>query len=323
MKKSFPKGQSAAEIRDTITDRIIAKLQAGVCPWRAQYSQTNGRPRNAATARPYSGTNWLLLGMSSLLEDVPPLFLTFNQARTLKGHVKSGERGQKVFFWDFSRVKKDMAGEVVLDRRGDPVIQPWVKVSTVFNISQTEGVVLPRRTREMLESKSTDLPESERVSAFEEFVRKCGVPVQERLNLQTPPCYSPSEDVVRMPSFRLWDSSTAYCSTVAHELVHSTGHKSRLDRNLFLQSHKDSAYEELIAELGSAMIAQHFGLDNTENNASYIGSWLQALNNDKSFIFKAAKDSGKAVEWLFKAAGIDQKNEEEDHEEDQVIAQAA
>ena len=113
-------------------------------------------------------------------------------------------------------------------------------------------------------------------------------------------CYSPTFDKISMPLPADFHTKEGFAATLLHELAHWTGHPSRLNRDMKGQfGTSDYAYEELVAELASAQLCGRLGIDpQIENHASYIGSWLTKLKNDKTFFLKAAKDSQKVVDFL-------------------------
>ena len=106
----------------------------------------------------------------------------------------------------------------------------------------------------------------------------------------------PAHDYINMPEFKEFRSALDYYSTIFHELVHWTGHKTRMDRK-FSRNKTDYAIEELVAEMGSAFLMAHLGLEATvrEDHASYLSHWLKALDNDSKFIFSAASAASQAV----------------------------
>ena len=121
--------------------------------------------------------------------------------------------------------------------------------------------------------------------------------------------YSPSGDYIQMPPKTDFRTAEGYYSTFLHELVHFTGHPSRLDRAQRCgRFSKDYAFEELIAEMGSLFIASTAGIPQSEtefqNHASYIDSWLSNLRNDNMYIFKAATEASKAAGYLLSRANI-------------------
>jgi antirestriction protein ArdC len=124
--------------------------------------------------------------------------------------------------------------------------------------------------------------------------------------------YQPPEDRVNMPKSNLFQSNEEYYSTLFHELAHSTGHKSRLDRdeiskvNLF-GSH-DYSKEELVAEMGSAFLCGHCSIEPSviENQAAYIQNWLRKLHSNKKWLVYAAAKAQKAADFIL---GVDHEKE--------------
>ena len=123
-------------------------------------------------------------------------------------------------------------------------------------------------------------------------------------------CYQPSNDEVHMPDRERFDSSEEYYSTLFHELVHSTGHASRLGRTGITETivfgSRTYSKEELIAEMGATFLCGHTGIENAviDNSASYLASWLGRLRNDSRLVVQAAAQSQKAVDYV-----LDQREE--------------
>ena len=109
-------------------------------------------------------------------------------------------------------------------------------------------------------------------------------------------------DIIRLPS--TFHETSGYAATLAHELIHSSGHKNRLDRfngqEGDLTGLKASyAFEELVAELGAAFVCAELRIPGRhDQHASYIDHWLKHLKNDKTFLFRAAAQAGKAYRFL-------------------------
>ena len=115
--------------------------------------------------------------------------------------------------------------------------------------------------------------------------------------------YRPSTDSITLPHMHQFSATAEYYSTAFHEMVHSTGHKSRFDRLDHVVSFglEDYSKEELIAEIGAAALVNYSGLetpDSFRNSAAYVQNWLQVLRNDKRFIVSAAGKSEKAVQMI-------------------------
>ena len=119
-------------VYEIITDRILSLLNKGTIPWKRP-SRTEV-PKNLVSGKPYRGVNVLLLGSSPYPS---PYWLTFNQAKSLKGSVKKGERGTPVIFWK--------AGDEE-DENGKRSKSFLLRYYTLFNVMQTEGIAVPPLT---------------------------------------------------------------------------------------------------------------------------------------------------------------------------------
>lgn len=270
-----------------VTDRITALMEQGVIPWNRPWHGTGDGAISRSTGRPYSLLNQILLGR-------PGEYATFNQIKEAGGHVKKGEKASVVVFWKQVKVK-----DVDLET-GDEIekLVPMLRYYHVFNLDQCEGIE-PKHYQPGAEPVHHD-PIGEAEDVITGYVSRSGVDFT--------PCrsdrayYSPTLDVVVVPELGQYDEPSEYYSTAFHELTHSTGHASRLNR---FTTGKAAAFggteyskEELTAELGSAYLMNHVGIgnDKTErNSAAYLQSWLKALKNDPKMIVYAAARAEKAV----------------------------
>jgi antirestriction protein ArdC len=275
---------------DAITDRIIAKLEEGVVPWCKPWYGKAGMPKNLLSGNQYRGINVFML---HCLAYESPYFLTFNQAKKLGGHVKQGEKGCPVVFWKLMDVQQETDED---GKKTHKVKQfPILRYYTVFNVAQTEGI----------ESPSLEVPERDHtpIISAEEIVR--GMPkAPEIRHGHTGASYSPTNDLVQMPRPEVFENGETYYSTVFHELTHSTGHRSRLDRKsdrkLAAFGSPDYSREELVAEMGSAFLCGEAGIldTNIEQSAAYIDGWLRSLRNDRKLVVVAAAQAQKAADYI-------------------------
>jgi antirestriction protein ArdC len=276
-----------ARVYEIVTDRIIKQLEAGVVPWHKPWRERgrSGLPRNILTGREYRGINvWILLntGFSSAY------WLTFKQARQLGGHVRKSEIGLPVVYWKF-------ASREVQD--GDETIEKsyaLCRYYTVFNIEQCDGLAVPAES---------PLSEVDAIEECEAIVNAwVGKPVLRHGGDRA--SYSKIEDCVRMPMIGDFESAEEYHSTLFHELIHSTGHPSRLNRQTLMEAEyfgdQNYSREELVAEMGAAFLCGFAGIENkTINNSSaYLHSWLEILKGDSRLVFIAAGQAQKAVDTL-------------------------
>jgi antirestriction protein ArdC len=272
-----------------VTARILVQLETGSAPWVKPWSATPGKnmPHNAATNRPYSGCNVVLLWMAQGAYSAPR-FLTFKQALDLGGNVKKGEHGFKVYFVKtVAGTKGKSEGED--DKRGYTMLREY----TVFNVDQCENLPEKILTPEPIKSRHAD----ERDATIEEFIGATGCNYSETGGDRA--FYSPGHDKVCMPTFASFKSAANYYATAFHELAHWTGGKPRLDRE-FGKRFGDRAYaaEELVAELASAFLCAEFNLDGELRHASYIGNWIELLKDDAKAFFTAASAAQKAADFL-------------------------
>lgn len=264
------------DIYQTVTDRIITALEQGTAPWLKPWAEgkcgTMG-PFNAATGRPYNGINWLVLGSGG--------WLTFKQAKELGGSVRKGEKGTQIVFWSFPKIKDTETGE--------EKVVPFAKGYTVFAVEQCEG---------LNEAKlKAPAPITAGQTSINVIAAQAGAQVRHG---GSKAFYSPSTDHVQMPSIDAFESADAYAGTLAHELVHWTGHQSRCDRQFGKRFGDDAyAFEELVAEIGSAFVCAQTGIPlEGLQHTSYVASWLKVLKNDKRAIFTASSQAKKAAEFL-------------------------
>lgn len=268
---------------EQITRRVITLLEQGTVPWQRPWKATNGWPRNLITKKPYRGINVFML-VPMAYES--PFWLTFRQAVQLGGGVTKGEKASPVVFWKRRKVKDKESGQ--------EKIIPLLRFYHVFNVAQCDGI------GEVPQPKSADTAAS---CKPEEIV--ANMPKRPQLKHgMTYAFYSPKEDFVGMPSKERFDRTEDYFSALFHELVHSTGHESRLKRPGICEQDGFGSdpycKEELVAEMGAAFLcAQSEIVDRTvEHSAAYLQGWLKRLRDEKSLLVQAAAQAQKAVDFI-------------------------
>ena len=272
------------DIYQTVTDNIIAALEAGVKPWYCPWQRVSGMsglPSNYATGVAYSGMNIMLLWSSASKQGFSDSrWLTYKQAQSVGGQVRTRERGTTAIFYTTLEKEND-AGEI------DHI--PMLKTFTVFNVQQIGGLPLTKVTVSP-EARFAPLPQAENL------FRKSGANIIEKGQNAF---FSPSTDEVWLPERHLFADAANFYATGLHELVHWSGGKKRLNREMKGKfGNADYAEEELVAELGSAFLMADLGIEGEVQHESYIASWLKALKNDKRYIFKAASAASKAHRYL-------------------------
>ena len=276
-------------VYEIVTNSIMESLENGVIPWRKPFSDSfNMLPINFSTGRAYRGINILLLGSNGHnLAYSHNSWLTFHQAKKIGGYIKKGEKSSQILFWKKIRLHEETESDST-----DEKMVYVARIYHVFNVDQCEGLDY---------DKGSLIPESP-ISSADEVISSYPSPPE--IQLGSHAVYFPELDVVKIPSSDKFISQEEYYATLFHELIHSTGHQSRLNRVLQgrLKAEQSYAEEELIAEIGSAFLCSMLEIDSLEikqNKAAYIQSWLKALDDDKRLVVKAASLAQKAVDYIF------------------------
>lgn len=280
-----------SEYRKAVTERLIGMLESGTAPWQKPWDAgiaAMNRPHNF-NGRPYHGVNALMLWCTAIdkgYED--PRWLTFKQVNKLGGHVNKGEKAQIVEYWQWeNEVENPETGE----KEKVPLEHPKVYRAAVFNADQCTG--LPKLRRQAQKWSP--------VERAENIIAANGVLVTH--NTDGSAFYSPGGDFICLPPRESFATVDAYYSTLLHEVGHSTGHPTRLNREFGGQFGSEGyAREELRAELASTFLCGELGIATTgsdEQHAAYVKSWVSALKNDYNEIFRAAADAEKICNYLY------------------------
>lgn len=270
-----------SSVYSIVTEQIIKQLEAGVAPWHKPWSTQI--PRNLVSGREYRGINVFLLGASGYGS---PYWLTFKQAKECDGHVRKGEHGSRVVFWKIgAREVQDDNGST--SERTSIVLRYY----TVFNAEQCEDIGTPEAARVVSP-----------IEECEHIVRRMPDPPVMQQDARA--WYRPSTDTLGMPARTVFDSSEEYYSTLFHELTHSTGHTKRVGRDGIerLNTFGSDSYskEELVAEMGAAMLASVAGIERKTlaNSAAYLQSWIKVLKSDSRMVVSAASQAQKAADYI-------------------------
>jgi antirestriction protein ArdC len=286
------------DVHQEITNRIVAAIEtAGEfrLPWIRSAGGSMSRPVNIASAKPYNGVNILSLWVAAQAFDYPShLWGTYRQWQERGCQVRRGEKSSLIVFY------KKLEYEQANDETGDTenVERLMARASFVFNAAQVDGFKI--EAQEPLPNEPTFDP----ISRAEAFAKATGATIEEGGDRA---CYIPSTDTIRMPERRRFTGTETttpaegFYSTLCHELVHWSGAKHRLDRNLTGRFGTESyAVEELVAELGAAFLCGDLGitLQPRADHAQYIANWLKVLKDDKKAVFTAASKASEAANWL-------------------------
>lgn len=290
-------------IHKQITDRILAMIDAGEIPWNSAF--LSAAHTSIATRRPYRGINTLLLSMDANDRGyTSPWWCTLPQGNKLGGKLRPGSLASTVLH--YHRVTKSSAAsnstepepDSAEDSEGvaDLLTRSWLSVKgyRVFNASCFIG--LPEKYTPPIDAPLPMLACANAQRIVDEMPQRPDI----KHNFGTP-CYSPSSDTVTIPTIQFATSPERYYKTLFHELAHSTGHPSRLKRDLTGRFGDPSyAREELIAEITAAFLCGTAGIvdDTIENTVAYLQSWRKVLNNDPKLIVHAANAAQKAADFI-------------------------
>ena len=284
------------DIRQQITDAIIHMIEEGAKkwqrPWQALAEQ--GLPSNYATGHAYSGFNVLLLWHAAAERGYTRQeWLTFKQAQDLGGQVRKGAKGVLCAFFKMS---PHGAGNNQGDDGTTPSagFVPMLKPFWVFNVADVDN--LP-------EQPTVELPAFSAIEEAERILQGSGANIIHGGNKAF---FRPGTNDVHLPHPSAFKTPANYYAVGLHELTHWSGDAARLART-FGKRFGDEAYafEELVAELGSAFLMAHLGLQDTtlELHASYLDSWLKVLRRDKTAIFTASRHASAAYQFIVDASG--------------------
>lgn len=301
--------------RKELVDKIIQQMEKGYSPTQAPWQKVNSCHYNPSTGTAYRGGNQLRLKIAAYENNYcDPRWMTFKQAVADNLKIKAGAKGVLLEKWIFYKEVDllDESGKPVLDQNGriikiqQELSSPIVNYFRVFNGSQIEG--LPALTQKPIPTNS------EIVKIAETFEKSSRCPIYHEA-LQDRAFYSPKEDAIHLPSIDRFKSSETHLSVLLHEMAHSTGHESCLNRDIKTKfGTPDYAKEELNAEFSSYFIQGDLGLsleaDETllKDHANYINSWISVLKNDSNELFRACATADKISSFLMKNYELQMEN---------------
>lgn len=275
------------DLYQQVTDRVIDMMKTHGTNWVNPFNKTafDLMPRNATTKKAYRGINIPLLAFTPFAN---PYWAGFHQWKAKGCHVRKGEKGTSIIYFSvIQRDKKDANGA----KTGDKESFPMIRSLYVWNATQVEGDFAAS-----LSAADATVPDATSVIAEADRVL-LGTGANITHQKQGTAFYRPADDRVYLPHRNLFNAtptSTAtecYYSTLAHELVHWTGHPSREARD-FSGRFGDKAYafEELVAELGAAFLCAMLNIspEPRADHAHYLNHWMGVLKDDKRAFVKAA-----------------------------------
>lgn len=293
-----------------ITRRAIEGLQNKKCAWRRTWKTANCAPMNFVTGNPYNGYNWLIGMIDSAMTGRVPQYATFKQlANGRKGaHVISGQQSShKVAFKSVFYKDKDgvtvpygVAQKMTIKERKEKGIStiPYLRLTPVFHIDQTVGYEDKKVTVDLKQSDFNPIEKAENLLNRIENELGCLIKRSPGQNA----VYVPTLDFIQISTPEVFEKTPMYYRTIFHEISHWTGHKNRLDRNLDTNFGTDKySKEELIAELGSQMLLDFCGIDDSETldiSQGYINNWVQRFTEDAKMITECAKKAHDVFKFL-------------------------
>ena len=295
--KSRPKGRKASaprqDVAKIVVDRIIEKLKEGEVIWHKTWQGDAGMPRSLSTGKLYRGINQFILAFAGFSS---PWWGTYKQISERGGQVRKDEKHTKVIWW--SRFTKEV--EVNGEKKEKAFFS--LRQFQVFNVEQcdwADDAKLPKPPKV--------LNEGERLEACEAIVAEYIARGPSLGHGGDSAHYVPSRDHVQLPEFAAFEGPEEYYSTAFHELTHSTGHSSRLARQGVAEGtfggfgSKVYSNEELVAELGAAILCGHAGIEQEavlDNSAAYLAHWIKVLEEDPKVIITAAAQAQRAVDLI-------------------------
>ncbi|MBK5961280.1 hypothetical protein CCR97_24185 [Rhodoplanes elegans] len=278
-----------AALYESVTRSIIEDLEKGVPawvqPWRTKRRTSLGLlPANIATGRTYSGINIPILWAAAKRAGYPdPAWMTFRQARALNANVRKGERGTHIVF----------TRKLTITEEDEEKRISMLRNYCVFNVAQIDG--LPAKI-----AAPEEVPPSID-SDVQRFIDATGADIRHGGSVA---CFVPSLDLIQLPPRSAFTTIESYFATGLHELGHWSGFVTRLNRDLRHRfGSRAYAAEELIAELTSAFLCAHLGVNGELRHASYIDSWISLLKDDPRAIVTAASKASQAADFLRSLTG--------------------
>lgn len=284
------------KVYQMVTDRIVEQMNKGVIPWHKPWHLAGSAEEvaiNYVSRKPYSTLNqWILME--------PGEYLTYTQIKALKGTIKKGAKSRFVVFYTNVPYEKMNEETGEMERHTYPLLRYY----NVFRLADTEGIKSKIKKADL--DVLDEIPRCDEAdAAILDYVAS-----QPTLTFQNDipsdrAYYSPAKDQVVVPMPVQFTESAEYYSTAFHELTHSTLIESRCNRKqdgaISFFGSKDYSREELVAEIGAAMLCSNFGVDTDKafrNSIAYLQSWASNLKNDPKAIVFAASRAEKAARYI-------------------------
>ena len=277
-------------VYEMVTERILEQLEQGIIPWHKPWTGTAGA-WSRSTGRAYSLLNQWLMPQGE--------YATFNQIKKEGDKVKKGEHGYIVVFFKPTIIETE-------DKDGNKVKKtvPLLRYYTVFNIETQVDGLERKYNKEDVEKHNEPIEELESIKNG--YLTRSGVKFN---NIRGDKAYyQPGRDRIVLPLLEQFDSIEEYYSTAFHEMAHSTGHSSRLNRIKETAHFGNEEYgkEELVAEITAAAVLNEAGIESSatlKNSAAYVQNWTNAIKGDNKLIVHASSKAQKAFEMIMDIQG--------------------
>ncbi len=322
--------EKVEEKRKELVDTLLKYIETNPERWeRGWYSVSNESAFNPISQKRYKGLNaFYLYALGEMHGYKDPRWLTFKQAKDLGANVKQGEHSANIFYWNLydKSTKQSFSEETVKDlneeernKYFEDNVRPVLKYYQVFNAEQCDNMPEYKKTAE--QQSMAEEERAQQNAVIERVISNSSAPIFYGGNQAY---YNPGTDSIRLPEIENFKSMQDYYATALHEIAHSTGHESRLNRdikNTF--GTQKYAKEELRAELASIFMQIDMGLriegKHFENHGAYLASWLRAVKQDVKEFYSASADAEKISEYVAKNYAqekvIAQEIQKEEHKE--------
>lgn len=299
-------------IHKKITEIIIDRLKKGEIPWMMRYTkeeQDLGPARSGVTGKEYTGINRLLASR-------PGRYYTYEAAKKAGGQVRKGEKSTMVVFFHYERVevketRLDVDGNVIEPDENEPkkyFLKELYRQYFVFNEKQIDWK--EGSAPEPVEAAYDGDPVEDAEETILDYRMREGLNI---VSGTSDPSYCVGTDTVSIPERKRYASAPMYYLDLFHELVHSTGHPTRLNRQLPAVAARsaEASLEELTAEIGGAFLSGRFGLLDMsviDSSAANCQRWIKVISQEANIIKRASAAAERAVNYLLTGENLSSDN---------------
>ncbi len=288
-------------VYELVAEKLIKSIENAE-NWKQPFSL---RPSaSAVTKKHYRGVNHFLLAVEAAEKGFSSSFwLTMKQANDLGAKIKKGSKSTQIVyymvFYQDSLSGKTMSEEQYFKQYGsypasENICKTFPRYYNIFNIDQVQG--LPEEFLATIKEQRV-----EKNMYGEEFLSKISAKIESGSGQAA--FYNKSKDLICLPPIDNFINGSAYYNVAFHELIHWTGHQSRLNRPFGKFGDEIYAIEELIAETGAAFLCESLDLRSDFNqHGGYLQSWLKCLKKDAKHLFTIIPKAQTAAEYLLEVA---------------------